>query len=348
MTEAATLAQRIKNATGNFANRVLLNTVPGSAVTNAHTYVGNAHQPAQTTDASLQATMGVDLAQLPSLFKSTMSYMDQQQLFELKHHSDPGDMALEARRFKTEAARAPVVAQRVIRNANRLNRPVGSVPSLVHLRGLLTLMAQYLLMGQHFIHDGQPGLDKNIVPLLSRNDLGSLLTALLPPAERTYVTNNRAAIRAALLAEVGRNGASTVFTSADETGVVANRAPYNLTCTAFINHVLQGQADGITGNLGGFHRFDNPEVIDPAGARDAEYRRGGAAHREGAIFEMRNIIPHNALGLGSDRFPRAQWVPFATYVADMLAALNQRTQAQAVRDIRYRQVGGVTPEVADW
>jgi hypothetical protein len=119
---------------------------------------------------------------------------------------------------------------------------------------------------------------------------------------------------------------------------------------ASLKSVIQ---DGITHRLGGFKKFDHGEDIDPAGNKGGDYRRGPAAHREGAIFELRNIIPSDAFqvlhGLASDRFPRGHWVTLATYFCDALAALNARTVAQSARDTRFRQATGATQdEAGNW
>jgi hypothetical protein len=353
MTDAVNLAIAIEAATGNFANRVLLNTVAGvHHVTNPATYVGNPLQPNQTTGASIQATMAVDLAQIASFIKSTVAAaMNPQQLYALKHHSDPqGAMGLPVpRRSETEMARAPLAAKNIIRN--HLAHLPGWNANVTHLRGLITLICQYLMMGRHFEHGGAGGLDKNIVPLLSRNNLGSVLfNELVPPAEQALITPaNLPAVVAAILAETGRNGAMAVFNRAADDYLPAAPAPFDVSCTQFITNVLTGHDDGITGNLGGFRQFPHTEGVDPLGARPGDYRRGAAAQREGAIFEMRNIVPSDALNLATDRFPHNQWIILATYLCNLLDALNNRTVLQSATDTRYRQATGLLQnEIAPW
>jgi hypothetical protein len=363
--EAATFAAALEAApaTNHFDRRVRLSTVAGvNNVTNPNIHVGNPRQPNQTTNASIQATMAIDLAQIASFIKSTVAAaMNPQQLFALKHHSDlVGAMGLpQPRRAETEMARAPLVAQRIIRN--HLAVVPGWGGNVTHLRGLLTLVCQYLMMGKHFFHpDAQP-LDKNIVPLLSRNDLGAVLFhELVPPAEQALVATAtlRMPVIAAILTECGSGGApltggGAVFNDANDTTAPTGAAPYDLSRDQFITNVLSGQPDGITGNLGGFRQFPDGEGIDPRGARGGDYRRGGVAHREGAIFELRNMVPSDALtndlNLTTDRFPRTQWVIVATHICNLLAALNALTMAQSAVDTRYRQATGLLHnELSPW
>jgi len=354
VTEAVNFATALEAATGNFANRALLSTVAGvNNVTNPLINVGNPLQPNQTTDASIQSTMAIDLAQMASFFKSTVAAANRSQLlFELKHHSDPvGPMGVPMPpRSETAMARAPIAARNIIRN--RLNLIPGWAGNVSHLRGLITLIAQYLLMGQHFYHPGALPLDKNIVPLLSRNDLGSVIFAeMVPPAERPLVATAllRAPVIAAILAETNRVGAMAVFGNAADNVAPAGAAPYNLSCTQFITNVLSGLPDGITGNLGGFRQFPHGESVDPLGARGGDYRRAGPAQREGAIFELRNMIPSQSLGLPPDRFPHNQWVTLAPDMCNLLAALNARTVAASATDTRYRQATGLLQnEAGPW
>jgi hypothetical protein len=351
MTEANNLAAAIEAGTNNFANRILLNTIGGTAGLQANTYVGNANQPAQTTDASIQGTMGIDLAQIASFFKSTIAAANRpQQLFTLKHQSDPaGAMGMPApRRAETEMARAPLAAKRVIRN--RLAAAPGWGGNVTHMRGLITLICQYLMMGKYSLYGGAWGLDKNIVPLLSRNDLGAVIfNELVPPGERALVAGGLGAfVRNAILAETVRNGATPVFNDAAES-IPLGAPPLNVSCQQFVDNVLSGVPDGITGQLGGFRTFAHGEDVDPTAARGGDYRRGGVAHREGAIFELRNIVPSDALNLPTDRLPRNQWVNLATHLATVLDALNARTVAASATDTRYNQAAGALQnEPAPW
>ena len=157
----------------------------------------------------------------------------------------------------------------------------------------------------------------------------------------TDAVNLAAAIEAAtILAETGRAPATAVFNRAADDVAPAGVAPYNVSNTQFIDNILAGNNDGITAHLSGFRQFFHGESVDPAAARGGDYHRGGVGQREGAIFEMRNMIPADALNLPTDRFPRGRWVGLATHMVDMIAALNARTVAQSARDTRYRQATG--------
>jgi hypothetical protein len=357
MTDAVNIATGIEAATQNFDRRVRLNTVAGvNNVTDPDIFVGNPAQPNQTTDASIQATMAIDLAQVASFFKSVVAAANKpQNLFALKHASDPGGHIMHPRRSETVMARAPLVAKNIIRNRLVL-LDGGWAGNVSHLRGLFVLISQYLMMGKYSLHGGAWGLDKNIVPLLSRNDLGTVIfNQLVPPAEQALVAANLVPVRNAILAETGRNGGMAVFNQEADDVVPFGDAPFDLSCEQFIDNILAGNPDGITNNLGGFRQFDLPEGVDPTGARGGDYRHPGgggrpaAMEREGAIFEMRNIVPADLLDLPTDRFPHAHWIALATHIADMLAALNARTVALSARDTRFRQAtGALLDEPANW
>ncbi|HEY4985631.1 MAG TPA: hypothetical protein VII39_03345, partial [Bradyrhizobium sp.] len=111
-----------------------------------------------------------------------------------------------------------------------------------------------------------------------------------------------------------------------------------ITCQQFVNRVFTQGDDGLTRHLGGF--VQRPiEDIDPAGARGGDTRPAGRAHRQAAVFEMRNMIPKG----GQERFPSNTWVALATYMAEMIELLNARTEAQATRDVRVWEQHAAPP-----
>jgi hypothetical protein len=347
VTEAVALANAIDVATGGLTNRVRLNTI-GATVLNPETWVGNAGptRSPQTVDASIQATFAIDLAQMASLFKSLLMMMNSPQtLFTLKHESDP----LQGyERARTEIPRAAHVAAQAI---NDVQVAGGGRPSLVNLRGLITLMAQYLLMGRYFYvrrDDGtlKAALDKNVVALLSRSNLSRVYREEVTAAEKAWVTNNLNVLQTRILARANRTPGSRLFTDATEAQVGPNTAPYNVSCTTFVSNVLTTNDDGITRRFGGFKRM-RPETVDPQGRRDvSDARRRRAKHREGPVLEMRNLVPW---AFAAQRFPPNQWVALATHITNMLAALNARSEATATHDVQFQQAtGALQQQAAPW
>jgi hypothetical protein len=347
MTQAAALAQAIEVATHNFTQRVALNTVPGVAVRNPATHIGNAGQPAQTTDASIQSTLAIDLAQLATFVSSTVGFGAQSQ-FTLKHHADTfGTSAfgipVAVDRAKVEMARAVGDAGQIL---TTVGRPVA--PSLVNLRGLLVLICQYLRMGRYFVWQGQAGLDKNLVDLLSRTDLSDIYNDGVPGpvgtpgTEQAWTQANLVALENAILAQTGRAAGATLFTDPTEAQNLGGPLG-GLTTAAFVHNVFTAASDGVTPNLGGFRQM-GMETVDPAGARGGDTRTPGALQRTGPVFELRNMKP-----VGAERFPRTSWIGLATYMTNLLQAVNARNEAGAVRDARYGEATGVMhPASGNW
>jgi len=326
MTDAAAFANAINPHINTPLHTI---NVPGAAV-NARSNqinVGNANSPAQTVNASVQTTFGLDIAQLASFIKSTQGF-GSQGIFSTKHDSDvmnPLTYSVDYR-AKTELPRGISDATEII---NAIGHESGSLmwkqsSTLVNARGLIALICQYLRMGKHAYTNGRWVLDKNITPLLSRTDLGDIYNNL-PNNEKTWISRHKKEIRREIYARTGRSKHSTVFTDANETQRYTH---ITVDVQQFINNVLEGNPDGITANLGGFRRI-GAEDIDPYGMRP-----GTEQHKTGPVFELRNMIPADEQV--GDRFPPASWVTLARYFIEVLSALNARTDDQARTDTRVR------------
>jgi len=334
MTEADQLAQDIDAGTNNFANRIPLHTINGTTVFNHQTHIGNAGvtRNPQTTDASIQSTFAIDLSQIPSLVLSTVAFAAPQSQFSLKHQADIGAGPRNAgtNRAELELALGVRDATLVINDVKLL---IGAgAPSFVNLRGLVALVCQYLRMGKYWSDGVAQSLDKNLTDLLSRTDLSLIYRDAVPPAEKVWLNAaaaNKNYLIGRILHHTGRAPGSALLNTVAENMPAGNRPA----CGQFVDNVFRQTADGITGRLGGFQKRP-VEDIDPTGARGADTRPATAAHRVGPVFEMRNMIPK--LG-GQERFPRATWVPLATYMAELIELLNARTEAQATQDAKVHE-----------
>lgn len=333
MTEATTLATEIENATGNFANRVLFNTLPDTTILEAGTYVGNTGptRNPQSTDASIQTTFAVDLTQLGSLVKSTVAAGAPQASFSLKHQADVGASPVNPAGINRAELEMTLAVRDATRVINELKAAIGGgAPSFVNLRGLVILVCQYLRLGKYWTGPGITALDKNLTDLLSRTDLAHIYNGLVPAAEKAWLNAAPANLNyliGRILHHTGRAPASLLLNQPTENRVVpaGSGAQFSLRSDQFVRNVFTQPNDGITAHFGGFQQRP-AEDIDPLGARP-----GGEAHRLAPVFEMRNMIPK--LG-DQNRFPKNTWVPLAVYVADMIALLNARTEADATRDVR--------------
>lgn len=341
MVDAVQFAQDIETAAGaNATTRVALNTIPNTGGVAGTIHIGNPTQPTQTTEGSIQATGAIDLAQFPSYVLNMTGRNPQDnnvltnQEFNLKHHSDTDD---------TEGDRVRAELPLAVANATAAVGAIKNMgsPDMQNLRGLVVLICQYLRMGKHFFgHAGQP-LDKNIVPFLSRTDLSQMYARLVPDNEKTWLAGGgrMAALQAQILVQTGRNGASEVFND-----VAESNPGGGIDCQTFINNVFTAGADGITANLGGFRQLPT-EDVDPLNARGIDSRSGAphpntgliAPHREGFVFEMRNMASRQSFGGG--RFPKTKWIKLAEQQVAVFEALNARTEASATQDQRVRHAG---------
>jgi hypothetical protein len=348
MTEANQLAADIEARTTNFAHRARLEAIVNTNISNPETYVGNdgATRNPQRTDASIQSTFAVDLSQLPSLMYSTVATMAPQNRFSLKHQADVGASAEDrVNRAEREMTLAVADATAVINELK--GRIGGGAPSFVNLRGLLTLVCQYLRMGKYWDPGGVQVLDKNLTDLLSRTDLAQIYRDAVPDTEKIWTGAHLNHVIGRLLARTARGADRALFNQPADDRAPAAPPPFDLSCRQFVTRVFTVADDGVTPHLGGFQRRP-VEDIDPAGARRAgEQQRATFAHRQAPVFEMRNMIPKTShaaelvAGGEAQRFRRADWVPLAQYMGDLIDVLNTRPEAAAIRDVKFEEGGGV-------
>ena len=335
VTQAAELADRINSLVAGEKKRVKLEAAD-ARVKNVDTWVGNPLAERQTVAASIQVTFAVDLRQMPSLFKSLVPSQPKPtagvDLFALKHHADNG-----TRHARTVAGVSPNVASAVLKQLASA-ADYETYGGLVGLRGLLTIMCQYLLMGRYFA-DGAAQLDKNVVPLLSRTDLAHIYRGLVPEREKEWVGQHSDQLQIAILSETGREPASMLFTDPGQQRRVLDRAPLNVSCQTFVANVFAADRDGVTDHLDeGIFKKMAAEQVHPAGSQ--------LAHESvlGPVFELRNMVPPVA-GKHGDRFATDRWVPLAKFLIAVLTELHSRQDASV--DVRYRR-GAAQREDKRW
>jgi hypothetical protein len=302
MADAAELASKIEDKTGDFTRRVPLESVGVAKKTNS-VFVGSETlmSGTQQTDASIQTTLAVALQEIYGFFHLGMggfkegNYQDAR-MFGIKHQSIT-DVAKEV------GQAAPRAASNVITDL----RPKAKVPS--HLLGLLTLISQYLLMGAKFEEPDSPQLDKNAVSLLSRTDLAKIYNLNVPEDEKKWVTPRLDELRESLLRHTGRDADALLLRPEKNTPQVApTRA---ITCEQFIDNIFTAPSDGFTPHLDeGIFKQMGPEVIPGPPP-------SGSETRTAPVFELRNMIPP-----GGGRFPKEQWVPLTQDLVKLVTTLN--------------------------
>jgi hypothetical protein len=283
-------------------------------------HLGNASQPGQTTDASFQATFGLELAQIGAFFKS----LEYQQHFVTKHHSDT--QYDEGARVRQEMAQARKDADAVMKALGwEIKMTYSTTESPGHeTRGLLVLILQYLRMGRYFYDtDGsRKPLEKNIVNLLSRTDLAQIYKGVTTP-EKFAIDNVKAKVMQELLAKSGRGAAKALFNDTADSQIPTGTS-WSISCQKFLENIFAGVSDGVTSQLSGFTRRP-AEKIDP------EDVRGRLFEPMGPVFELRNIatppVASSLLNAPAGRIPRSQWKALATYLIDLLKTLNTRSES---------------------
>lgn len=304
MADAAELAGRIEAATGQFAARVPLASISGVTAKARSAFVGNDKPTTvpQRTDASVQATMAVELKEMQGFFLAGMGGFQRggfgPREFALKHQSGI-DVEQEVGR------QAPNVATKVLYDLPRED----FVPN--DLLGLFTLVAQYLLMGAVFESPGNPQLDKNAVALLSRTDLAKVYRQNVSEREKRWVTPHLDLVKDSLLRHTRRDAGHLLLTP--ESYPPLPHVTRTLKCGPFIDNVFTQPSDGFTPHLDeGIFKQMGPERIPDGPGK-------GQKDRTAPVFEMRNMIPR-----AGDRFARNQWVPLATDLVTLLTRLNTR------------------------
>jgi hypothetical protein len=320
MDAAVTFAGDIRDDV-NARRRIALNTVNNVAVNEPTTHIGNTNQPnRQSVFASIQTTLGINIAQYAQLLTSLLT-QGNQDFFLLKHSTEfAGE---EGEVLQRELLAAVADADAVIAHfGTRLRRTIlrDKTLDLKHMRGLLTLMSQYLRLGK-LSYDPQSArwaLDKNTVAIMARSDLAAVYRAL-PSDDRSWLgQQTAAAVSARLLAEAHRTAGTRLFTDPAE---ARTDAPYDpalraITVDAFVDNVFTQGSDGVTPHFGAI-RMMGPERVRQARWDGASRRK----EKSGPVFEIRNMMP----GLGArSRFPPAEWRPLADYLIELSAELNNR------------------------
>jgi hypothetical protein len=309
---AVNLTNDIQDAV-TFANSLSLNKrVPATSLpgvtTNDRTdrySVGNPAQGAQTTDASWQATLGIRLDQIGPLFDKLIS----QTRFVNKHQSDtgmPGHIAKEGMAAARRDAAGTVSVsdfQSYVEEKVQLHHRVSPEKLLADLGGFLTLVSQYVRMGQEY---GPSGTPKNIVSVLSRTNLSEVRRKLMDGYPEIYGLETGTREQLIDMLTDTRNGG---FSAA-----AALRGEGSMTVQTFLRNVLFELYDDVTNAFLGFKQMPFEVVNQHTG-------------EEGPVVEVRNIAKPPALNaLATDRFATGEWAALAAYFITTVAQLNTSAQ----------------------
>lgn len=300
VTEAQTLALALKAQTITGGNkRVPADQIAGVAAAVGDLNFGSSDVHCKMDiEASIQTTLGVDIAQLGSLFETLAKGTK----FKLKHHADIEGVIGEGTTEMRSGSNGDVVARELVLCSANAKKAVDDTltevavgqapdwkatwqPHVRRLEGLMTLMAQYLRLGRYMgVYDrdvttgqvvndstGHPkvrwSLDKNVVSLMSRTDLAKIFKQLTTGDERLLVAWGlvKSKLATHLLTETGRNGARALFNVEDDSLAPNGAAPnagLDISCSTFIDNVFTRDTDGVTARFGAIQEF-GPETVSP-------------------------------------------------------------------------------------
>jgi len=333
---ATLFAKNVAAKTNGLNQRVPLAQVVPSALPDTH--VGfNAYrygvEQAQSLDANFQATLGVDLAQLPALLTKIGQGADT---------TGEGPLLAEPNEFiaKQELASAGFAAKIVeaLIKAHGAEIDLEQAQNLANLQGLMSLMLLYLrtaaLWADLSTKDptivGKMSI-KNFTPFLSHTDLGALLTRSLTLEEQLYLYGRAPIAGKLLLAQVPK-GLGVDFNPDLKMLKWGAGDRFGPTSKEFVTNVLSGAPDGVTGAILPKPKQMGPESVGPERPKEAEAMGWQTEpdpendvafdneeapplsdlRRQAPVIELRSLA--NKLGtmqsgLGTTKFPPEAWTP---------------------------------------
>ena len=303
---------------------------------------------AQSLDAHIQASVGIDVAQIPSFFRGIQTLKKSR----LVTGGIEEDLAIDYAQGLATATRVGREITDEIRQVLKrfgLGKILKPAQDLANLQGLLTTIALYLDMGKQFLL-GTGATWKNFTSLLARVDLAELFQTSLTPGEREIMgdPDNREHVKEQLLDKTGRIEQDFLLTLTDR----IYGYPV-VTCGDFVDNIFTTNSDGFMPLLRATENFKTlrPESVGPPRLQEdlpeqANGQRPQDGRRKGAIFETRVMKARNDLGLKVDevgnngRYPLTGWYAACQEIVDQAARLNQiafGVEEESDDEIQHRQ-----------
>lgn len=307
VNQARIIAETMKLATNDFKEETPLNEIFTGLKAGYFVGVPDAKMISgpQSLTAYIQASMGIDLANLSLLYQAAAAGPFQ-----------PGTLGTRVAGTRVKATgvkaqedeatvltTAPGVADKILTTLGW----TGGSRGFAELRGLMTLMATYLILGQrHPPMADHRVIDKNIAPFLSRTPLDLIVSRILGNKE----VNNKVGL------DMLKNQHGVVETICKMTGRKpgSNLIPEFTTtplCGDWIADVLSGGQDKFTRGLDTGDFMQLP--LEPVGPDTPP----GAQGVSGPVLEFRQ--PRHG---GAARVPPAQWVPWTQALLAFLRPVN--------------------------
>ncbi len=361
-------AKNVRAKTQGFNHRVPLDEVVPTATAGAHVGLDTVHLQItnlQALDGNIQATVGVDVAQAPTLLRH-MGTLDV-----------PSPILQDVNKpIAQEQAKAASTAATVMtawKKKYALDDTTEN-QSFANLEGIVSLAILYMRTAALWSHLSETLNDlqlidamtsKNFTPLLSHTDLGTLRGAALTPHEEIELLDDakfRFLTAAMLIA--GRKGLS--FEVNQDLAMLkwGSGARIGPTPKVFTANVLAGQADGLTGAVLPVAKQMRPEPVgrrlpgdpvvegrQPSVDEDDEPQDPiieaeqvpDDMRRRGAVIEFRSLT--NRLSglqstLGASKFPVNAWEVLMADVFYTIRELSMRSgDSPTYRTSRARRPG---------
>jgi hypothetical protein len=313
-------------------------------------YIGHDAQPAQTTDASFQANVGVDIAEIDKLL--ALANNDNRLIdltaartgYTKTYGPKPSAKARASGAKQKVLTNTPhgtplqAIAQAVPGQSARLITALietlgASIPGeaeekisrLKNFKGLLSIMLLYMQLGKTFTEDT---LDKNLTQFLSRTNLGTLFTTTLTPFEIDFVQKNNKVVSRLLLEITGRGGDEQLLRFDNSQ---YPHTPLKLTVGQFVEGVILHGDDGFTSVI------ENKDFVqygpDPVGRTEEaptqavnlapESDWSSDKRRKGPVVEIRHTENPAA---ANKRFPKQKWVELGTFFIDRINLIHGNRQ----------------------
>ncbi len=335
MAGTTLLARNIKTKTENFANRIPLSEVAPNALENS--YVGadsNLYRVPnkQALDANIQATIGVDLAQMSSFVEAFGKAKEAQTGL-----SEP--ILADSQEFITQQqAAVPKLSSAIIKTfvksfgttiIENSSDPNGTLEDALeeaqqfkNLEGLVSLMLLYLRSAAKWsylsltLSDLSPinaMTKKNFTPFLSHTDLSIVRLNSLTDVENFTISDPGALkwLKIAIL-KFAKKGLEKEFNLKAPMLKWGSKPAFGPTPVKFVTNVLEEPSDGITDAILPAPKQMNPESVGPVRTDDpvAANSLTGDYRRQAPVIEIRSLanrISQMKSSLGSSKFPVNAW-----------------------------------------
>ena len=339
--DAKKLAKKINKGTKKLTERVPLKDIvdtDSELNVSADLALFPEVKQAQTLDAHIQTSVGIDLAQLSKFFKDIQG-METSTLPVSPRTAFAKLFQIDWTKLTNSAIDVGEGMVGEIRKAfveKGMQKELKGTQNLVNLGGLLTQMALYLIGGAEAFKLSSSW--KNFTPFLSRVDLSQLFRKSLTPAERKLAGKYAQELKDELLSRCVREENNPLVLKKINFGTREERdLQWSPTCGVFIDNVFTRDSDGIMDILEEAEDFKplSPESVGPTRkaselTEPSKKKDPTNDRRRGIVLELRVMRARKELfeklkRPATTRFPPEKWYAVAKEIIDAVYKLNRST-----------------------